>query len=262
MPSSSDTCFGRDVDVRAGMQKPLVRQKIEPKLIFATERTVVHWLHVGAVPRPGAGREGTRAGRGARAPAPRAPTCPQVLTAFGAGCFAVANGDAEAFSPGVRTKFTAAAFARVPRPLLHRRAVASGPAASGAGPGAGASVRASGRGASGGAVRAPGRRRVGGAVRAFAPPRRRVRAAAAAARAPPTVRPATPVSRTQALSIGAAGVNAFAIANNRWRLRRMRSREPTEWGDPRGPIVVGGLMIAVFAAALLVNLKRFAAGEI
>mmetsp|Transcript_25168 Transcript_25168/g.78529 ORF Transcript_25168/g.78529 Transcript_25168/m.78529 type:complete len:691 (+) Transcript_25168:637-2709(+) len=146
VPSSSDTCFGRDVDVRAGMQKPLVRQKIEPKLIFATERTVVHWLHVGAV-----------------------------LTAFGAGCFAVANGDAEAFSPGVRTKFTAAAFA---------------------------------------------------------------------------------------LSIGAAGVNAFAIANNRWRLRRMRSREPTEWGDPRGPIVVGGLMIAVFAAALLVNLKRFAAGEI
>ena len=31
------------------MQKPLVRQKLEPKLIFATERTFVHWLHASVV---------------------------------------------------------------------------------------------------------------------------------------------------------------------------------------------------------------------
>ncbi|KAH8046267.1 D-xylose 1-dehydrogenase [Aureococcus anophagefferens] len=42
-------CFGRDLDVRGGMQQPLPRQRVEPKLHFANERTFVHWLHAAVV---------------------------------------------------------------------------------------------------------------------------------------------------------------------------------------------------------------------
>jgi uncharacterized membrane protein YidH (DUF202 family) len=46
------------------MQQPAVRQRIEPKLHFANERTFVHWLHAAVV-----------------------------LVGFGAGAYAVADGD-------------------------------------------------------------------------------------------------------------------------------------------------------------------------
>lgn len=108
-----ETCFGRDTDVRNGMQKPLVRQKIEPKLIFATERTFVHWLHASVT-----------------------------FLVLGAGAFAVADGAAGDGAQRARAKVVAIV-----------------------------------------------------------------------------------------LSVGSVAINAFALANYRWRLRRIRPREPVEWGD-------------------------------
>mmetsp|Transcript_19369 Transcript_19369/g.57570 ORF Transcript_19369/g.57570 Transcript_19369/m.57570 type:complete len:691 (-) Transcript_19369:27-2099(-) len=132
---------GRDADVRAGMQRPLVRQKVEPKLVFATERVLVHWVHAAVV-----------------------------LTAFGAGAFAVANGG---YAPAVRARFAAAATL---------------------------------------------------------------------------------------LSLGAVACNAYAVYNYRWRLERLHARDPTEWGDHVGPVLLGGAVIVLFSLSFLVNLGRYLAG--
>ena len=72
-------CFGRDLDVRGGMQQPLPRQRVEPKLHFANERTFVHWLHAAVV-----------------------------LVSFGAAAYGVADGD-DVASPATRRR--AAAYA-------------------------------------------------------------------------------------------------------------------------------------------------------
>lgn len=126
------------------MQKPLVRQKIEPKLIFATERTFVHWLHAS-----------------------------MTFLVLGAGAFAMADG-----------------------------------------------------------VQGDDRQRARAKVVAIV------------------------------LSVGSVAINAFALANYKWRLRRIRSREPVEWGDPRGPAVLGGVvLIALLSLSLVVNTKRLMAGE-
>ena len=37
------------------------------------------------------------------------------------------------------------------------------------------------------------------------------------------------------LSAGSIAINVFALYNYKWRLGRIRSGEPVEWGDPRGP---------------------------
>ena len=139
-----ETCFGRDTDVRGGMQKPLVRQKLEPKLIFATERTFVHWLHASVV-----------------------------FLTFGAGAMAVADGAAGTAAERSRAWVVAVA-----------------------------------------------------------------------------------------LSVGSIAINIFALYNYKWRLGRIRSREPVEWGDPRGPAVLGSILIALLSLSLVVNTRRLMAGEI
>ena len=139
-----ETCFGRDTDVRGGMQKPLVRQKLEPKLIFATERTFVHWLHASVV-----------------------------FLTFGAGAMAVADGAAGTAAERSRAWVVAVA-----------------------------------------------------------------------------------------LSVGSIAINIFALYNYKWRLGRIRSREPVEWGDPRGPAVIGSILIALLSLSLVLNTRRLMAGEI
>ena len=139
-----ETCFGRDTDVRGGMQKPLVRQKLEPKLIFATERTFVHWLHASVV-----------------------------FLTFGAGAMAVADGAAGTAAERSRAWVVALV-----------------------------------------------------------------------------------------LSAGSIAINIFALYNYKWRLGRIRSREPVEWGDPRGPAVLGSILIALLSLSLVLNTRRLMAGEI
>ena len=139
-----ETCFGRDTDVRGGMQKPLVRQKLEPKLIFATERTFVHWLHASVV-----------------------------FLTFGAGAMAVADGAAGTAAERSRAWVVALV-----------------------------------------------------------------------------------------LSAGSIAINVFALYNYKWRLGRIRSREPVEWGDPRGPAVLGSILIALLSLSLVLNTRRLMAGEI
>ena len=141
---ADEPCFGRDTDVRGGMQKPLVRQKLEPKLIFATERTFVHWLHASVV-----------------------------FLTFGAGAMAVADGAAGTAAERSRAWVVALV-----------------------------------------------------------------------------------------LSAGSIAINIFALYNYKWRLGRIRSREPVEWGDPRGPAVIGSILIALLSLSLVLNTRRLMAGEI
>ena len=126
------------------MQKPLVRQKLEPKLIFATERTFVHWLHASVV-----------------------------FLTFGAGAMAVADGAAGTAAERSRAWVVAVA-----------------------------------------------------------------------------------------LSVGSIAINIYALYNYKWRLGRIRSREPVEWGDPRGPAVIGSILIALLSLSLVLNTRRLMAGEI
>ena len=65
-----------------------------------------------------------------------------------------------------------------------------------------------------------------------------------------------------ALSVGSIAINIFALYNYKWRLGRIRSREPVEWGDPRGPAVLGSILIALLSLSLVVNTRRLMAGEI
>ena len=51
-------------------------------------------------------------------------------------------------------------------------------------------------------------------------------------------------------------------SNYKWRLGRIRSREPVEWGDPRGPAVLGSILIALLSLSLVLNTRRLMAGEI
>ena len=65
-----------------------------------------------------------------------------------------------------------------------------------------------------------------------------------------------------ALSVGSIAINIFALYNYKWRLGRIRSREPVEWGDPRGPAVLGSILIALLSLSLVLNTRRLMAGEI
>ena len=64
------------------------------------------------------------------------------------------------------------------------------------------------------------------------------------------------------LSVGSIAINIFALYNYKWRLGRIRSREPVEWGDPRGPAVIGSILIALLSLSLVLNTRRLMAGEI
>ena len=39
-------------------------------------------------------------------------------------------------------------------------------------------------------------------------------------------------------------------------------QEPVEWGDPRGPAVIGSILIALLSLSLVLNTRRLMAGEI
>ena len=65
----ADCCPGGDGDLRGVLEKPFARQKIEPKLHFANERTFVHWLHAAALLAAFGAGAGARTDGGGRATA-------------------------------------------------------------------------------------------------------------------------------------------------------------------------------------------------
>lgn len=58
------------------------------------------------------------------------------------------------------------------------------------------------------------------------------------------------------LSIIACILAGYALITYSWRVRRLVSRSPTEWGDPLGPLVIGSLTIILFSTVWLVELAR------
>ena len=142
----AEGCFASNLDVRDGMQQPLPRQRVEPKLFFANERTFVHWLHAAVV-----------------------------LVSFGAAVYGVVDGDAGA--------------------LL-------GPAA-------------------------------------------RARAATYAA----------------ALSLGASALATYAALTFKWRAKRIASRDPVEWGDPQGPLILGTVVLLFLTSAWVAELRAWLNSE-
>lgn len=52
-------------------------------------------------------------------------------------------------------------------------------------------------------------------------------------------------------------MTAYALRTLSWRLDRIARRSPTEWGDPLGPLVIGGLAIFVLLLVWLVELATY-----
>ena len=65
----ADCCPGGGDDLRGIQEKPFARQKIEPKLHFANERTFLHWLHAAALLAAFGAGAGARTDGGPRATA-------------------------------------------------------------------------------------------------------------------------------------------------------------------------------------------------
>mmetsp|Transcript_29232 Transcript_29232/g.94304 ORF Transcript_29232/g.94304 Transcript_29232/m.94304 type:complete len:754 (-) Transcript_29232:525-2786(-) len=61
-----------------------------------------------------------------------------------------------------------------------------------------------------------------------------------------------------ALCLAACALVLYAMTVLRWRQLRIQKRLPTEWGDPIGPLVLGGLTIALLASVWVVEVINFA----
>uniref|UniRef100_A0A7S3JV42 SPX domain-containing protein n=1 Tax=Aureoumbra lagunensis TaxID=44058 RepID=A0A7S3JV42_9STRA len=60
-----------------------------------------------------------------------------------------------------------------------------------------------------------------------------------------------------ALSMAAILIAIYAAAVLNWRLERIATRSPTEWGDPLGPIVIGSVAIFLIATVWFTELAHF-----
>ena len=59
------------------------------------------------------------------------------------------------------------------------------------------------------------------------------------------------------LSLGAAALATYAALTFKWRAKRIARREPTEWGDPQGPLILGVIVVFFLASAWVAELKAF-----
>ncbi|KAJ8598172.1 hypothetical protein CTAYLR_007356 [Chrysophaeum taylorii] len=59
------------------------------------------------------------------------------------------------------------------------------------------------------------------------------------------------------LSITACVLTAYALRTLSWRLDHIASHAPTEWSDPLGPLVLGGLAVLVLSTIWVVELANF-----
>lgn len=59
------------------------------------------------------------------------------------------------------------------------------------------------------------------------------------------------------LCAGSAALATFSALTFKWRARRISSREPVEWGDPQGPLILGCVVIVFLLGAWIAEVKAW-----